>query len=445
MIYTRTPKTFKASRLLAGLLLSAGVALAIPNAKADAQSRDLLSRFAPAQNSNDPSARAFTQGRSLIDEGKWAEAAATFERFVADHPSDRNTDAALFWLAYAHDKQKKYQDAEAALDRLIERFPRSAWADDARTFKFKIKAKRDPQSAQNASPPRDAEAELQIVALNALCQNDRARCSSLVGETLRSNRSPVVKEAAIKLLGRYGGAEAVPALIQLARSEQNEKLRMSAIGALSSANDERAVEVLREIAMSATFDDESPADSAIHALVSHESPRALQALADVIINGRNPQARQHAVDLVSRRRGDDVVDLLFRVYDTVPDAQIKLRALGALGNRRDPRAAARLAEIARTSPDPAHRKQAVRVLANRGGEGGQLDVLLSLFDSERDLETRAYIIEGVGRYEDRRATQKLMQIVRNPAEPIELRKRALSVLSRSKDPEVMRFLEEMIK
>jgi HEAT repeat protein len=443
MIYTRTPKTFKASRLLAGLLLSAGVALAIPSAKADAQSRDLLSRFAPAQGDTDASTRAFTQGRSLLDERKWAEAAATFERFVAEHPSARNVDAALYYIGYAQERLNKLKEADESLDRLIERFPRSAWVNDAKALKIKVKAKLDPQSV--AAPKPTDDDIIYIEALRALCQNDRARCSSIIGDVLRSNRSAVVKEAAIKLLGRYGGAEAVPALIQLARSEQNERLRMSAISALGAANDERAIEVLREIAMSAAFDDESPTDSAIHALVSHESPRAVQALADVIINGRNPQARQHAVDLVSRRRGDDVVDLLFRVYDSVPDAQIKLRALNALGNRREPRAAARLAEVARTAPDPAHRKQAIRVLANRGGEGGQLDLLLSLYDSERDPETKAYILEGLGRYEDRRALQKLMQVVRNPAEPIEQRKRALSVLSRSKDREVMQFLEEMIK
>ena len=38
-----------------------------------------------------------------------------------------------------------------------------------------------------------------------------------------------------------------------------------------------------------------------------------------------------------------------------------------------------------------------------------------------------------------------MQIVRNPAEPLERRKAAISHLSRSKDPAVLKFLEDMLK
>jgi len=38
-----------------------------------------------------------------------------------------------------------------------------------------------------------------------------------------------------------------------------------------------------------------------------------------------------------------------------------------------------------------------------------------------------------------------MQIVRNPAEPLERRKAAISYLSRSKDREVMTFLESLLK
>jgi HEAT repeat protein len=425
-----------------GLLFAVGAAIVVPPAKADAQSRELLNRFVSPQNANDPAARAFDQGRTLIAEQKWEQAVTAFSRFVAENPSDRNLDAALYWLAYAQEKQEKLKDAQEVLDRLIERFPRSTWVDDAKALKVKVKSKLDPQGVSAPKPSDDDVIKIETLA--ALCRGDRARCASVAGEVLRSNPSPVVKEAALRLLGRFGGPESVPALIQMARSEQNEKLRMSAISALGSTNDERAIEPLREIAMSATYDDESPTDSAIHALVGLESPRATQAIADVILNGRNPQARQHAVDLLGRRRGDDVTDLLFRVYDTVPDAQLKRRALAALGNRKDARASARLVEVARSAADPELRKQAIRAIPNRG-EDADLDVLLSLYDSERTPEVKSFILDALSRYDNRRAHQKLMQVVRNPNEPIEHRRRAVQVLSRSKDPEVLKFLEDMVR
>jgi hypothetical protein len=38
-----------------------------------------------------------------------------------------------------------------------------------------------------------------------------------------------------------------------------------------------------------------------------------------------------------------------------------------------------------------------------------------------------------------------MQVVRNPSEPLDRRKRAINALSRSKDQEVIQFLVDMLK
>jgi len=42
-------------------------------------------------------------------------------------------------------------------------------------------------------------------------------------------------------------------------------------------------------------------------------------------------------------------------------------------------------------------------------------------------------------------TKKLIEIARNPQSPMDRRKRAIGWLSRSKDPEVTKFLEELLK
>ena len=46
---------------------------------------------------------------------------------------------------------------------------------------------------------------------------------------------------------------------------------------------------------------------------------------------------------------------------------------------------------------------------------------------------------------DQRVIRKLIEIARNPQTPMERRKRAIGWLSRSNDPEVLRFLEELLK
>lgn len=446
MIHPNTLHTRRTgARLLTGFVAVAGLLLAVAFAPANAhaqQYKELLNRF--VQSDNDAAMRAFTQGRSFVDEQNWDKAASTFDRFIVQFPADKNVDAALYWLAYAHNRQGNPQAAETTLTRLLQTHPRSTWADDAKVLRLEVLAKLGkPVTAVDENDPND---ELIIIALKTLCENDRVGCSARVNEVLRSsNKSARVKEAAIILLGRYGGTEAVPTLIQMARSEPNEKLRMRAIRALGSTNDERALEVLREIAMGPTYEDESPTDSAVHALVEHESPRAVPIIGDVAINGKNLRARTHIIELVSsRRRGDDVVDQLFRIYDTVPEVQVKKYVLAGLGNRKDPRAMVKLSEVARSAGDITLRAQAIRTIANRG-EGPTLDLLLPLYDSERDNDLKNALLMAFGQYQDQRAYQKLEQVVRNPAETLERRKTAINMLSRSKDPQVLTFLESLLK
>ena len=44
---------------------------------------------------------------------------------------------------------------------------------------------------------------------------------------------------------------------------------------------------------------------------------------------------------------------------------------------------------------------------------------------------------------DQRVIRKLIEIARDPKTPMERRKRAIGWLSRSNDPEVLKFLEEL--
>ena len=421
-------------------LLALLCALAAAPAEARAQAREMLNRLAQSSNSGDGAYNAFVLGRTQLDEGKYEQAVGTFASFIDAYPTHREVDAAYYWLAYSYEKQNRDGEADAALARLLERFPQSKWAADANKLKVKVKAKIDPQ---NVTVPPNADDELIISALDALCRNDQARCAQYTAETLRSPRSQRVKEAAVILLGRYGGNAAVPTLIQMARTESDAKLRMRAISALGRSGDERALEVLREIAMSQAWADESPTDSAIHALREHENPRAVTILGDVIINGKTLPARQHAITLLSQRPGEPAVDELFRIYDAVPDLQIRRYVVAGLGNRRSPRAAARLVEIARTAPQAELRRTAIRAIPNRGEEA-DLGVLLSLYDGERDNDIKNHLLGAIGHYKSARAYQKLMQIVRDSNEPLERRKQAISILSQSKDPEVMKFLEGML-
>src|SRR5918911_1106089 len=148
------------TRLLAGALALAGLLLAAGAASANAQPKELLNRF--VQSGDDAAMRAFTQGRSFVDAQQWAQAAETFDRFVARYPKDKNMDAALYWLAYAHNKQGNPAAAEDRLNQLLQTYPNSNWAKDAKTLRQEVWAKLGKQPV-TAIDEKDPNVELKIV------------------------------------------------------------------------------------------------------------------------------------------------------------------------------------------------------------------------------------------------------------------------------------------
>ena len=61
------------------------------------------------------------------------------------------------------------------------------------------------------------------------------------------------------------------------------------------------------------------------------------------------------------------------------------------------------------------RMQAIHAIPNRGEEQ-DLDVILSLYDSERNDDIKNTLLSALGRYQNQRAYQKLEQVVLNNAE-----------------------------
>ena len=69
----------------------------------------------------------------------------------------------------------------------------------------------------------------------------------------------------------------------------------------------------------------------------------------------------------------------------------------------------------------------------------------SVFTTEKNEELKDQIIYSLASSNDPRIVDKLIQIASNPQTPIERRRRAIGLLSRSKDPEVHKFLEDLLK
>jgi tetratricopeptide (TPR) repeat protein len=323
----------------------------------------------------------------------------------------------------------------------------------------------------------DDPCEFKIVVLQALFQTDLQRGIMAATEWLKpgSTQTMRCKGAALTLLGRHGGKTVTPVILGFARSESDPKLRARAISALGASNEDSVVDALRDFALNSQ--DQQIVEASLYALSKHTGDRAITVLSDIAISGKIATVRKMAILNISTRPGEPAVDALFRIYDADQSVEIRKAVISGFANRKSERAGNRLFEIARSPDNIELRKAAISAISRRGGDKA-VEFLLNLYDTEKNEELRDQILNSLGygstffteafteaavgagagfgsgqgigfntagsRMNDQRVIRKMIEIARNPQAPMERRKRAIGWLSRSKDPEVLKFLEELL-
>ncbi|HKR58787.1 MAG TPA: tetratricopeptide repeat protein, partial [Pyrinomonadaceae bacterium] len=115
------------------IILALSIAGLVRTRQAFGRDQDVqkLNRFVQTPRSNPAAMKTFREGRDLIEGEKWQQAAEKFQGFINEYPKDRDIDAALYWYAYALQKQGKKDEAAAPLTRLIKNYPNSSWRREA--------------------------------------------------------------------------------------------------------------------------------------------------------------------------------------------------------------------------------------------------------------------------------------------------------------------------
>ncbi|HET9525161.1 MAG TPA: HEAT repeat domain-containing protein, partial [Pyrinomonadaceae bacterium] len=311
----------------------------------------------------------------------------------------------------------------------------------------------------------DDPCEFKIVVLQALFQTDVQRGIVAASEWLKPGSTQTVrcKSAALTLLGRHGGKSVTPVILGVARSEPDLKLRARAISVLGATNDDTVVDALRDFAL--TSQENDIVEASLYALSRHTGDRAISVLSDIATSGKTIGQRKVAISSIASRTGEPAVDALFKIYDADQSIEIRKAVISGFANRRSERAVNKLFDIARSSDTVELRKAAISALSRRGSEKA-IEFLLNLYDTEKNEELRDQIINSLAsgtigtaaffgfagqapgsgtRLNDQRVIDKLIQIARDQQAPMDRRRRAIGWLSRSKDPKVLAFLQELLK
>ena len=218
---------------LIGALLCATTCGLAPLAPAQAFSSVML----PPGMEGDPSAPSapdsslYANGTRAINEGRWSDAAAIFSQVAAlkgDH-----ADGALYWKAYAENRQGLAIPALSTCNQLRHDFSRSRWIDECGALEIEIRA----QSGKPVPPQAEQDENLKLLALNALMRQDESRALAQIQEILKSDFSERSKEGTIFILSQSKSAQARELLNEIAQKKINAPhsspvLQMEATAAL---------------------------------------------------------------------------------------------------------------------------------------------------------------------------------------------------------------------
>ncbi len=417
-----------------------------------------LGRSAAAQK---PSPRAQKSVDDAASRKRDEQAAPKARPEVLAYPSEETFESALEAVAFADEQLSKYSLAGNTINDVLTNFQYTfkyqdpLWSDDLKgLFAPKIGGVGIGKGVGlgsglgvidgHSQSADDDPCEFKIVVLQALIQNDPPRGIAVATDWLKPGSSQTVrcKGAALTLLARHAGKSATPVILGVARNETDLKLRTKAISVLGATNDDSVIDALRDFALNSTVTDIS--EAALYALSQHNSERAMGVLAEIATSNRPVPLRRAAIANISSRPGEPAVDMLLKIYDADQNIEIRKSVIGGFSRRKSERAGNKLLEIARGSENIELRKSAINAIARRSGEQA-VDILLGLYDNEKNDELKDQIIGSLAGSNDPRVTRKLIDIAKNPQTPIERRKRAIGWLSRSKDPEVLTFLENLLK
>ena len=404
----------------------------------DAQEIAKLDRFVQATKGNTASMQIFREGRDQIEAQNWQKAAEKFNEFITGFPKNKDLDAALYWYGYALQKQGRKDEAKVPLIRLIDRFPSSSWRHEAEALLVVL----GEQEAVKRGLDRD-NCEIKMLALQSLFQADEERATQIVMESLKTNPAQCegFQAAALAMLGQHGGARAYPVLLDLARNPNaGLRLRLTAIRYLGAQRNEANTAELVKI-----YDADKTREiryQVLRALADRDDAAARAKLVEIAKQGETPELRFMAMRVLIDH-GRMSLDDLLQIYNTEKDPQIKQSLLRTFADSRDPRAQAKLLEIARGSDSVELRSYAIRWLGDRDDEQ-TVGQLVAMYDGEQNQQLKMALIRAFGDSKQKVAVHKLMAIARGDSS-VELRKVAVRYLGQSKDPEALKYLEELLK
>ena len=340
---------------------------------------DLVSAQAgvAAGRSGDEEAQMYERGTQALDQRRWDRAQSLFDDVIK--LKGRRVDGALYWKAYAQNKQGQRAEALATLATLRSGHPQSRWLKEAAALEVEVRQ----ASGQSVSPEKTDDEELKLIAINSLLHTDSEKALPMLEKFLQGSQPPKLKERALFVLSQSNSPRGREIVAGIARGNGNPELQMQALKYLGVFGGKESRQVLADIYGSSASVDVKKAILRSF-MVAGEKERVLAAAKGESV----PELRREAIRQLGVMGAQAEIWQLYQSETVIENKKELLRAMFISGN------AEKLLELARTEKDAGLRKSAIRNLGTMG-ESKSGEALVTMYASEKEPDIRKEIIQAL--------------------------------------------------
>lgn len=293
----------------------------------------------------------YDEGREALDQDEFREAERSFTELVK--LNGPQTDAALYWTAYAENREGKKEAALGTIAELKKRYPQSRWKKDGEALEIEVRS----STGAKANPEAQNDEDLKLLALQGLMNSNPEKAIPLVEGILNGAGSPRVKSKALFVLAQNGSPQAEEVLGKIARGQTNPEMQRKAVSYLATFGGKGAGKILAEVYTSSS--DPEVKRAVIRSYIISGDREQLLTLAK---SEPNPDLRKEAIRNLGITGGQAELEAL---YAKESDRAVKEEILNAYFIGGDAKG---LIAAARTEKDPQLKKKAVEKLSLMGSK-----------------------------------------------------------------------------
>ena len=405
----------------------------------------------------DPADSLYRLARETLNRGEYRRAAQLFGDIGQRFPNSAYAADARYWRAFALYRLGGTNDLRDALTSLHDDsriYRQASLRADAPALAARIRgalamqgdAQARAQLGATASQPGEAcdreDVAVRVEALNSLGQTDPESTTPILRRVLarRDDCSTSLRRAALWLLGRRTDPEATSLVMSSARTDPDTHVRADALRFLAAMPGDQAIATIEEIAR--TPGNEELQRAAITALGRSESPRARQGIRTIIERtDLSENLRAAALASVDAEHTNDNGAYIRSIYPRLETPRLKATAIRSLANIGGSENDQWLLSVVRnTNESPDIRATALRYA---GRSSISMIDLTRMYDVAGDRPLREQLIRLYAQRPEPEATDKLLAIARSGTDP-DMRRMAISALSRKNDPRTKKLLLEII-